>query len=128
MDGVRRAARAVTSLDRPLGEEGGETLGSLIPAGEEADAFEEVHVSLLGAALRAAAGAASYGAGAALEAARAELASVPAVDLDYLDLVLPDLSPLPDDVAPGTEARALVAARVGSTRLIDNLPLTLGRP
>jgi RNA polymerase primary sigma factor len=55
VDGVRRAARAVTSLDRPLGEEGGETLGSLIPAGEGADAFEEAHVSLLGAALRAAA-------------------------------------------------------------------------
>jgi len=57
VEGVRRAARAVTSLDRPLGEEGGETLGALIPAEEEAEPFEELHVSLLGTALRAAAAA-----------------------------------------------------------------------
>jgi pantoate--beta-alanine ligase len=31
-------------------------------------------------------------------------------------------------VPPGTEARILVAARVGTTRLIDNLPLVLGAP
>jgi RNA polymerase primary sigma factor len=55
VDGVRRAARAVTSLDRPLGEDGGETLGSLIPAEEGAEAFEELDVSLLGEALRRAA-------------------------------------------------------------------------
>jgi RNA polymerase primary sigma factor len=42
----------VTSLDRPVGEEGGETLGGLIPAEEEAGPFEELHVSLLGTALR----------------------------------------------------------------------------
>ena len=40
----------------------------------------------------------------------------------------PDLGELPRDVPAGTEARILVAARVGSTRLIDNLPLTIGRP
>jgi DNA-directed RNA polymerase specialized sigma subunit len=57
VEGVRRAARAVTSLDRPLGEEGGETLRGVIPAEEGAEPFEEVHVSLLGTALRAAAGA-----------------------------------------------------------------------
>ncbi|WP_148613589.1 pantoate--beta-alanine ligase [Nocardioides rubriscoriae] len=78
--------------------------------------------------LRAAAEAAPYGVGAALDAARAELRAAPGVDLDYLELVLPDLAPLPDDVPAGTEARALIAARVGSTRLIDNLPLTIGRP
>ena len=33
----------------------------------------------------------------------------------------PDLAELPDDVPPGTEARILVAARVGDTRLIDNI-------
>jgi RNA polymerase primary sigma factor len=52
VEGVRRAARVVTSLDRPVGEEGGETLGGLIPAEEEAGPFEELHVSLLGTALR----------------------------------------------------------------------------
>ena len=40
----------------------------------------------------------------------------------------PDLDALPGDLPAGTEARILVAARVGSTRLIDNLPLTIGRP
>ena len=32
------------------------------------------------------------------------------------------------DAAYHRERRALIAARVGSTRLIDNLPLTIGRP
>jgi pantothenate synthetase len=33
-----------------------------------------------------------------------------------------------DDYPAGIEGRALVAARFGSTRLIDNVPLTIGRP
>jgi pantoate--beta-alanine ligase len=70
--------------------------------------------------------AAEYGADVALDAARAELRRTVAVDLDYLVITDPDLGELPDDVPPGTPARILVAARVGSTRLIDNLPLTLG--
>ena len=37
------------------------------------------------------------------------------------------LGELPAVVPAGTEARALIAARVGATRLIDNLPLVLGR-
>ncbi len=57
VDGVRRAARAVTSLDRPIGEEGDETLGALVAADKPAEAFEEMDVSLLGEALRAAVGA-----------------------------------------------------------------------
>jgi RNA polymerase primary sigma factor len=51
---VRRSARAVTSLDRPLGDEAGTTLAELIPGEEGEKAFEELHVSLLGDALRAA--------------------------------------------------------------------------
>jgi RNA polymerase primary sigma factor len=42
---VRQAARAITSLDRPLGEEGDSALGDLI-AGEQAPPEEDVTVSL----------------------------------------------------------------------------------
>ncbi len=78
--------------------------------------------------LRAASEAARYGPQAALDAARTELRDAVGVDLDYLEITLPDLTPLPDDLAGRTEARAVIAARVGATRLIDNLPLTIGHP
>jgi RNA polymerase primary sigma factor len=42
---VRAAARAVTSLDKPVGSEGDTSFGELI-AGEETEPSEEVHVSL----------------------------------------------------------------------------------
>ena len=42
---VRAAARAVTSLDKPIGNEGDSSFGDLI-AGEAAEPSEEVHVSL----------------------------------------------------------------------------------
>jgi len=90
------------------------------------DDEQRVVALALSRALRAAADQASYGAQAALDAARGELRAAPGLDLDYLELTLPDLSPVPDRPEPGTEARALVAARVGTTRLIDNLPLVLG--
>jgi RNA polymerase primary sigma factor len=48
---VRAVARAVTSLDRPLGEEGDTSFGDLI-AGESAEPSEEVHVSLAEDAVR----------------------------------------------------------------------------
>ncbi len=76
----------------------------------------------LSAALRAGAAAASDGAAAAEAAAHAVLAAAPGVALDYLAVTAPDLGGPP---ASG-EARMLVAARVGATRLIDNLPLRLG--
>ena len=77
-------------------------------------------------ALQAAREVAEYGSAVALGAARAELRTSKVVDLDYLVITAPDLTDLPDEVPPGTEARILIAARVGPTRLIDNLPLTLG--
>jgi pantoate--beta-alanine ligase len=45
----------------------------------------------------------------------------PGVRLDYLALTAPDLGPAPES----GPARLLVAARVGTTRLIDNVPLQL---
>ncbi|WEH40419.1 pantoate--beta-alanine ligase [Streptomyces sp. NBC_01218] len=52
-------------------------------------------------------------------------ATVP-LDLDYLALVDPaDFTEIPDD-RDGGEAVLAVAARVGATRLIDNIPLNLG--
>ena len=72
--------------------------------------------------LRAAVQAASAGPQAAVDAGLAVLADAPDVDLDYLVVTDPELGPAP---AAG-EGRVLIAARVGSTRLIDNLPCRLG--
>jgi RNA polymerase primary sigma factor len=48
---VRSAARAVTSIDKPIGQEGDTSFGDLI-AGESAEPSEEVHVSLAEQAVR----------------------------------------------------------------------------
>jgi pantoate--beta-alanine ligase len=72
-------------------------------------------------ALVAGAKAGAHGPDAVLEAAHAELDDAPGIGLDYFALRAPDLGPV---VAPG-EARMLVAARVGPTRLIDNMSVTL---
>ncbi|CAN5665517.1 pantoate--beta-alanine ligase [soil metagenome] len=76
----------------------------------------------LSAALLAGMYAASGGAGAAIDAARAVLDEVPALELDYLEVRGPALEPVPG-VGPG---RLLIAARLGSTRLLDNIALELG--
>jgi pantoate--beta-alanine ligase len=79
----------------------------------------------LSRALRAGRAAAGRGPAAALEAAHREL-DPSAIDLDYLVVTDPELGELPGQVPAGTGGRILVAGRVGSTRLIDNMPLTFG--
>lgn len=63
-------------------------------------------------------------ASALAEAMRALIADEPLASLDYAAVVDPDtLQPLE---ALGTPARAIVAAKIGTTRLIDNLALATG--
>ena len=66
---------------------------------------------------------AAYGVPAARWAAMSVLNVEPGLELDYLALTSPDLGEAPES----GEGRILVAARVGTTRLIDNLPITFDR-
>jgi pantoate--beta-alanine ligase len=90
------------------------------------DAEQRLRAVALSRTLYAAQAVARWGYDVALEAARAEHGQAHGVDLDYLVITDPDLGDVPDDVPDGTPARILIAARVGGTRLIDNLALTLG--
>jgi len=83
---------------------------------------ERTSALAISAALRAGALAGVNGGDAALAAAQAVLDAEPGLDLDYLTLTDPLLGPAP---ATG-EGRLLIAARAGSTRLIDNAPVLLG--
>jgi len=85
---------------------------------------ERARAATLSKALREGAAAGPRGADAVLVAARDVLATAPELVLDYLELTDPELGPAP---AAGP-ARLLVAARAGSTRLIVNVPVTLGAP
>jgi pantoate--beta-alanine ligase len=73
----------------------------------------------LSRALRAGVAAAGQGAAAVLAAAGDVLRESPAVALDYLELTDERLGP----PRVGAPARLLVAAKVGTTRLIDNLAI-----
>jgi pantoate--beta-alanine ligase len=83
------------------------------------DSAQRELATTLSAALVAGAHAAPAGAQATLDAARAVLAAVPEIQVDYLELRGADLGPLLAD-RPG---RLLVAARLGSTRLLDNIAI-----
>ncbi|HET8614091.1 MAG TPA: pantoate--beta-alanine ligase [Actinomycetales bacterium] len=79
----------------------------------------------LSASLRAGAAAAAEGPSAVRRAARAVLVAEPLVLVDYLVLVHPTtLADVPEWYHG--EALLAVAARVGTTRLIDNVPLLIG--
>jgi pantoate--beta-alanine ligase len=80
----------------------------------------------LSAALYAGAARAADGAEPVIAAAAAVLRDVPGLEVDYLELIDERTWQTwrPATAKSGT-ARLLVAARLGSTRLIDNVPVTL---
>jgi len=83
----------------------------------------------LSTALRAADAAARRGAASAVAAGVAVFAAQSEAQLDYFDLVDPvTFARITDDARgdAGSDALALVAARVGSVRLIDNARIALG--
>jgi pantoate--beta-alanine ligase len=76
----------------------------------------------LSAALTAGAHAATGGVQAALDAARAVLDAAPGVSVDYLELRDAGLGPVQSD----SFGRLLIAARLGATRLLDNVEIQIG--
>ncbi|WP_432524365.1 pantoate--beta-alanine ligase [Kineococcus sp. SYSU DK006] len=88
--------------------------------------FDREVALVLQRALAAGAAAAPEGPSAVRRAARDVLRAEPAARVDYLALVDPhDLADVPEHHRG--EALLALAARVGPTRLIDNVPLLVGR-
>ncbi|UEA85300.1 pantoate--beta-alanine ligase [Tsukamurella paurometabola] len=83
---------------------------------------EREAATALSAALLAGAYAAQGGESAILAAANEVLASRPEIDVQYLELRAPDLGTAPER----GDGRLLVAAKVGTTRLLDNVGIAIG--
>lgn len=88
------------------------------------DARERIAARVLSVALEAAASSADRGIDSVVAAAQSTLMGEPLIDLDYLKIVHPDTF-LPADDGYRGPALVLVAARVGTTRLIDNERISL---
>ncbi|GAB3495118.1 pantoate--beta-alanine ligase [Amycolatopsis cihanbeyliensis] len=121
---IRRMARDLDLDVRVIGvptvrERDGLALSSRNVYLSEPERREAVVIS---AALTAGAHSGKLGGAAAIAAARQVLAARPEVAVDYLELRGTELGVAPVD----GEARLLIAARVGNTRLIDNVPVVLG--
>ena len=86
------------------------------------DPAQRAAAPALADALAAGAAAGPLGAVEVLAAAGDVLARTPSLVVDYLRVTAPDLGPVPDS----GDARLLVAARLGATRLIDNTEVVLG--
>jgi pantoate--beta-alanine ligase len=84
---------------------------------------ERTQALALVAALRAGAAAGSTGPEAVRRTGLAVLDSADGVDPDYFEVRATDLGPAPES----GQGRMLTAARVGGTRLIDNMAVRLGR-
>lgn len=88
------------------------------------DERERRAARVLSQALEAAVSSGDRGVDPAIAAAQSVLMGEPLVELDYLVIVHPATF-LPVDEAYRGKATVLIAARVGSTRLIDNEPILL---
>lgn len=86
------------------------------------DPVQREQAGALSAALLAGMYAASTGVSGALDAARAVLDEVPALKVEYLEVRDPNLGPAPVEGM----GRLLVAARLGRTRLLDNIAIDIG--
>jgi pantoate--beta-alanine ligase len=121
--------RGVTDLDLPV-----EIVG--VPTVRESDGLamssrnrylddnSRTVALTLSRALLTGADQATHGGDAVLESARAVLEESPQVSVDYLVLVDEETWEPPDNET--RDARLLVAGRIGTTRLIDNVSVVLG--